>query len=59
VASYQELLAKYNVLTWESSTPFCHGLTWKPATRTRQPLLSTPRSQRDGEENGQKVKLMG
>jgi len=34
-----------------------HGLTQQPATRTREPF--TPPPQWDGEEKGQKVKLMG
>jgi len=37
----------------------CRGLTWQPATRTRQPLAHFSPPQWDGEENGQKAKLMG
>jgi len=39
---------------------YCCGLTQQLAARTRQPLShSSPATHWDGEENGQKVKLVG
>jgi len=44
---------------WKNDMYLCHGLTWKLATRTTQPLTCSSLTQWDGEENKKAQKLVG